>query len=366
MTTLVALCRSGYEAVLVDEITHRLAELNVSGYGQFSKASAWVLFHILDTDLDVTACLKSLIFCRQIWWKHCEISLENKRDRVSDVICQLRETPLSQKIYRDIVVEYPDTEDGKTLAKFARKFTVPLRQALRNIDVLAKRDKSNITNSSLPQDHLHLLMLSFDTALLGESIPNASKVESGGITRLKFPPNAPSRSTLKLEDAVNTMLTLSEQQRIFYSGANAVDLGACPGGWTYQLVQRGMHVEAVDNGKIEESLMATGQVQHFNSDGFTYTPAYGHVTLLVCDMIEKPDRVNELMIRWLVNGWADHAIFNLKLPMKQRFDTVQRCLDTLCQSLRQTLREKRERSFRIAAKHLYHDRDEVTVVVIAE
>ena len=29
-----------------------------------------------------------------------------------------------------------------------------------------------------------------------------------------------------------------------------VDLGACPGGWTYQLVKRGLFVYAVDHGKM--------------------------------------------------------------------------------------------------------------------
>ncbi|VEB88410.1 putative RNA 2'-O-ribose methyltransferase [Citrobacter koseri] len=32
------------------------------------------------------------------------------------------------------------------------------------------------------------------------------------------------------------------------NGMYAVDLGACPGGWTYQLVKRNMWVYSVDNG----------------------------------------------------------------------------------------------------------------------
>lgn len=40
----------------------------------------------------------------------------------------------------------------------------------------------------------------------------------------------------------------------------AVDLGACPGGWTYQLVKRNMWVSSVDNGPMAQSLMDTGQV----------------------------------------------------------------------------------------------------------
>ena len=32
----------------------------------------------------------------------------------------------------------------------------------------------------------------------------------------------------------------------------AVDLGACPGGWTYQLVKRNMWVYSVDNGPMAQ------------------------------------------------------------------------------------------------------------------
>ncbi len=138
-----------------------------------------------------------------------------------------------------------------------------------------------------------------------------------GIHRLKFPTDAPSRSTLKLEEAIVTMLDARQREQVLRAGGRAVDLGACPGGWTYQLVQREMYVEAVDNGLIADSLMKTGLVGHFAEDGFTYRPEYGRVDLLVCDMIEQPDRVARLMGDWLVKQLADHAIFNLKLPMKK-------------------------------------------------
>lgn len=57
------------------------------------------------------------------------------------------------------------------------------------------------------------------------------------------------------------------------SGMKAVDLGACPGGWTHQLVRRGMMVTAVDNGTMAQSLMDTGQVKHLRDDGFVWRPA---------------------------------------------------------------------------------------------
>ena len=122
-----------------------------------------------------------------------------------------------------------------------------------------------------------------------------------------------------------------------------------------------MFVEAVDNGLIAESLMRTGLVGHFAADGFTYRPQYGRVDLLVCDMIEQPDRVAKLMGDWLVKNLAEHAIFNLKLPMKRRYETVTDALTLLRQRLNDA-----KIAFNLRARHLYHDRDEITVAVVRQ
>ncbi|MDI5035969.1 FAD-dependent 2-octaprenylphenol hydroxylase, partial [Salmonella enterica subsp. enterica serovar Montevideo] len=37
---------------------------------------------------------------------------------------------------------------------------------------------------------------------------------------------------------------------------------------------------------------------------------------------EKPAKVTALMAQWLVNGWCRETIFNLKLPMKKRYEEV--------------------------------------------
>lgn len=387
MLTLIALCRCGYESVTCDELTEVLARVNIAGYGQFRKNSAWLAFHLVGVEPTpsfmsvVEKALIHLIFPRQLFWQLSTVTFTDPKDRVSDVLLALKEVSEQQHqqsglfkkpcLYDDVLVEYPDTEEAKVVAKFAKKFTVPLRQALRKSDFLSPKnslrhkkdgEKQVLSNSlsSSKSSCLHLMLEKFESAILGVSILGVSKPLAGGVTRLKFPPKAPSRSTLKLEDAILNMLSADERKQIFYSGANAVDLGACPGGWTYQLVQRGMHVEAVDNGSIDDALMQTGLVEHYEADGFAYAPQYKHVTLVVCDMIEKPDRVTALMVKWLTKRRADHAVFNLKLPMKQRYKTVQECLQLLESEL-----QSDERHYRIDARHLYHDRDEITVCVIS-
>ena len=51
-----------------------------------------------------------------------------------------------------------------------------------------------------------------------------------GIPRLKFPADAPSRSTLKLEEAFHVFIPADEWDERLANGMWAVDLGACPGG----------------------------------------------------------------------------------------------------------------------------------------
>ena len=74
-----------------------------------------------------------------------------------------------------------------------------------------------------------------------------------------LPADAPSRSTLKLEEAFHVFIPADEWDERLASGMRAVDLGACPGGWTYQLVKRSMMVHSVDNGPMAPSLMETGR-----------------------------------------------------------------------------------------------------------
>lgn len=182
-----------------------------------------------------------------------------------------------------------------------------------------------------------------------------------GIPRLRFPSDAPSRSTLKLEEAFYTFIPVEDDEYRLCSGLTAVDLGACPGGWTYQLVKRGMMVTAVDNGPMAESLMETGQVKHVLEDGFKYRPTKKNPYWLVCDMVEKPARITHLIAQWFRDGHCQEAIFNLKLPMKKRYAEVEHNLAVLKEWLAEL-----EGDYVIQAKQLYHDREEITVHVYDE
>ncbi|PBW39213.1 23S rRNA (cytidine(2498)-2'-O)-methyltransferase RlmM, partial [Pseudomonas aeruginosa] len=177
-------------------------------------------------------------------------------------------------------LEVLDTNEGKELSNFCKKFEGPLRKALEKAGRL--RD-----DPRLPR--LLLTFRSGREVFVGLAEPDNSALWPMGIPRLKFPREAPSRSTLKLEEAWHTFIPREQWETRLSGDMTGVDLGASPGGWTYQLVRRGMLVTAIDNGPMAQSLMDTGLVQHLRADGFTYKPKQP-VDWMVCDIVAKPAR----------------------------------------------------------------------------
>jgi 23S rRNA (cytidine2498-2'-O)-methyltransferase len=248
-------------------------------------------------------------------------------------------------VFGSLWLEVLDTNDGKELSNFCKKFEAPLRNALTKAGKLVE------------DAHKPRLLLTFKSGrevFVGMAETNNSSMWPMGIPRLKFPREAPSRSTLKLEEAWHTFIPREQWDERLSDDMTGVDLGAAPGGWTYQLVKRGMLVTAIDNGPMAESLMDTGLVQHLMVDGFTWTPKHP-VDWMVCDIVEKPARTAAMVETWIGEGHCREAVVNLKLPMKQRYAEVRRLLQRLEDAF-----AARKIKVSIACKQLYHDREEVT------
>ena len=105
---------------------------------------------------------------------------------------------------------------------------------------------------------------------------------------------------------------------------------------------------------MHRDLMESGQVTHVLADGFVYLPKKS-VDWLVCDIVDKPARVTSLISRWACGRLFREAVFNLKLPMKQRYAEVRKCEERLMAEL-----ARAEIEADIQFKQLYHDREEVT------
>ncbi|HIF9514383.1 23S rRNA (cytidine(2498)-2'-O)-methyltransferase RlmM [Photobacterium damselae] len=350
MNQVLLYCRPGFEKECAGEVQDKANKLELYGFPRVKNNTGYVVFEFYQQgDGDKFIQLQpfaELIFARQMIAVSLLLADLPADDRISPIL-----SAISEDFPRcgDIRIETPDTNDAKELSKFCRKFTVPLRAALRKADVLYTKD-----NPKKPV--LHVCFIAPGCCYVGYSYSNNNSPFFMGIPRLKFPADAPSRSTLKLEEAFHVFIPREEWDERLAPGMWGVDLGACPGGWTYQLVKRSMFVHSIDNGQMAQSLMDTGQVRHHEVDGFKFEPPRKNVTWIVCDMVEKPARVAHLMGEWISKGWAREAIFNLKLPMKGRYDEVLQDIENLKLFL-----IKNGVKFSLQAKHLYHDREEITV-----
>lgn len=353
MNKLALYCRAGFEKEMAGEINDKAAQLGVFGFASVKESSGYVIFECYQAgDADRLArelSLKDLIFARQMIVVGDLLQNLPEQDRISPILEQYQTlNPINSS---DVVVETPDTNEAKELLTFCRKFTVPLRNHLKKAGYLGKSDQAR--NSIT----LHILFIRSGCCYVGYAYNYNRSPFLMGIPRLKFPSEAPSRSTLKLEEAILTFIPQAEEKKRFSDSMTGVDLGACPGGWTYQLVKRGVFVYAVDHGKMAASLHETGRIEHCAEDGFKFQPPKRKtIDWLVCDMVEQPIRISKLIAKWLINGWCRETIFNLKLPMKKRYQEVQLCLNYLGDEL-----AKNGFRFSIQAKHLYHDREEITV-----
>lgn len=348
---LLLYCRAGFEKECTQDIMRATENLGVQGWCKANPDSGLVLFYPGQASdmaiLRKRLLFESLTFARQLIFATGPYALapDNRLPPLIEAAKKLHST------FSQLWLETADTNQAKELSSFCRKFEPHLKKALV---------QENLYQADAPATpRLHVFFIDSSTAWVGISQPGNSSQWAMGIPRLRMPREAPSRSTLKLAEAILEMLT-EKERALFKPGRRAVDLGASPGGWTYQLSQRGLKVTAVDNGPMNAELLEGGLIEHLQADGFTFRPRHP-VDWLVCDMADKPARVVDLMAKWFERGDCKSAIFNLKLPMKRRFEEI-----SLSRQVLESRLEKLHGHWRITARQLYHDREEVTFAVIRD
>jgi 23S rRNA (cytidine2498-2'-O)-methyltransferase len=172
----------------------------------------------------------------------------------------------------------------------------------------------------------------------------------GGQRRMADDPLAPSRSYLKVEEAY---IVLGREP---VAGETVVDLGAAPGGWSYSAAKRGAQVIAIDNGPLKGGALDHPLIEHRREDAFRFQPAAGEVIdWMFCDLVEEPHHVMRNLIEpWIVQRSCWRFVFNLKFG---RVDPV-----ALLREISGSGSVLAERTTGLRIRHLYHDREEFTLV----
>lgn len=173
------------------------------------------------------------------------------------------------------------------------------------------------------------------------------EIWSGGQKRMADDPKAPSRSYLKVEEAYGIVGCEPG------SGELVADLGAAPGGWSYSAARRGARVVAIDNGPLKGGALGHPEIEHRREDAFVFQPEGSEVfDWLFCDLVEDPHHVLHAIVEpWIHRRWCRRFVVNLKFGRADAIDLLaetRQQLESACEQL--------------AIRHLFHDREEFTVV----
>ncbi|MGZ9584175.1 SAM-dependent methyltransferase [Paenibacillus marinisediminis] len=170
----------------------------------------------------------------------------------------------------------------------------------------------------------------------------------GGAIRFQREEGQISRAKFKLLEAEQAF-GLS-----FASYRNALDIGAAPGGWTSLLLERGVHVTAVDPAKMHESLQGHPQLQIIQRNAGEVAFEPNEFDLLVCDMSWSPKHTAQLVIELLEAVMpGGTVIVTVKLMHKKPLQTIRECMAMF-----------EEHLHILKAKQLFHNRDEITLYMM--
>ncbi|MGH7946995.1 MAG: SAM-dependent methyltransferase [Opitutaceae bacterium] len=171
-----------------------------------------------------------------------------------------------------------------------------------------------------------------------------------GPRRMADDPLAPSRSYLKVEEAY---VALGREPQ---AGETVCDLGAAPGGWSYSAVKRGAVVTAIDNGPLKGGALDHPRIEHRREDAFKFAPDSGRrFDWLFCDLVEEPHHVLRHIVEpWLERRWCRKFVVNLKFG---RVDPI-----ALLREVRAPTSPMARYASGVRIHHLYHDREEFTVM----
>ena len=139
----------------------------------------------------------------------------------------------------------------------------------------------------------------------------------GGFNNVEDDKQAPSRAFKKIVEAQELM------GKYILPGELLVDLGACPGGWSYIARKNGARVIAVDRSPLHKNLMSDKKIEFIKGDAFKYKTSEA-VDWVVSDIICAPERILELLESWVVTNHCKNFIFTIKFQGQKDYGILKK------------------------------------------
>jgi 23S rRNA (cytidine2498-2'-O)-methyltransferase len=159
------------------------------------------------------------------------------------------------------------------------------------------------------------MMLDKNKVMIGKK--TSSPFPQGEVQFVEDKVNSPSRAYLKLWE-VFTLLKVKPAK-----GARCIDLGSCPGGWTWVLQQVGTQVISVDKAPLAENIAKLPRIEFLKKDAFALKPQdVGPVDWLFSDIICYPARLLELVNEWRASGMCKNFVCTIKFQGETDWETL--------------------------------------------
>lgn len=209
-----------------------------------------------------------------------------------------------------LAANYGDARAGQNrLELIGQDLEVRLRKHRRHLLRHLRRDADPFQ----PEESLvQLLLLSPDTGFLSvahapvpSQQPHWISPYPLGEIEVAPDPAAPCRAFAKLVEAEVRLGASIEE------GQTCVDLGACPGSWSYVALARGASVTAVDRSPPRLDVLGHRNCRFLRGDAFTYVPEEP-VDWLLCDVVAAPQRSIDLLLDWIEHRRCRRFIVTIK------------------------------------------------------
>lgn len=173
----------------------------------------------------------------------------------------------------------------------------------------------------IPKSPIGVYTLIDDKTILASAL-TSSYIPAGRIEFVEDHINPPSRAYLKIQESL-TMARLLFDAELPGPKSRCFEAGACPGGWTWVLVNLGSQVYAVDRAELAPSLMGNPLVTFQAHDAFTLKPEdIGKCDWVFSDVICYPERLLEWVKVWLDSGLTKNMICTIKMQGEIDYEVV--------------------------------------------
>lgn len=150
---------------------------------------------------------------------------------------------------------------------------------------------------------------------------------------------SPSRAYLKLWELFTVYGIYPQKEEI------VIDMGSCPGGWSWVLSQLSKKVYSVDKAPLDPKISKISNIEFLKKDAFKLDPGeVDKVDWFFSDIICEPIRLLELIKKW--DDYVDNFVCTVKFKGSTDFDAIEKF---------QELNPNR-------ILHLYNNKHEITFI----